>query len=85
MENNKFYRIIRRIIKPITNCLWPVKIINANKFVEGKGIYVCNHFTMLDPVPFVPIPSRPSCLPCHSGKGYLKAPPLEPPVWCSPH
>ncbi len=53
MENNKFYRIIRRIIKPITNCLWPVKIINANKFVEGKGIYVCNHFTMLDPVPFV--------------------------------
>ena len=53
MENNKFYKIIRKLVRPITNFLWPVKIINANKFVEGKGIYVCNHFSMLDPVPFV--------------------------------
>ncbi len=53
MENNKFYKIIRKLVRPITKFLWPVKIINANKFVEGKGIYVCNHFSMLDPVPFV--------------------------------
>ncbi len=53
MENNKFYKFIRRAIRPITNFLWPVKIVNANKFHEGKGIYVCNHYTMLDPVPFV--------------------------------
>ena len=53
MENNKVYKIIRKLVRPITNFLWPVKIINANKFVEGKGIYVCNHFSMLDPVPFV--------------------------------
>lgn len=53
MEDNRFYRVIRKIVKPITNFLWPVKIINKNKFEEGKGIYVCNHFTMLDPVPFV--------------------------------
>lgn len=53
MDNNKFYRRIRKLIKPITNFLWPVKIINANKFVEGRGVYVCNHLSMLDPVPFV--------------------------------
>lgn len=53
MEDNRFYKAIRKIIRPITNCLWPVKIINKNKFSEGKGIYVCNHYTLLDPVPFV--------------------------------
>ncbi len=53
MENNRFYRVIRKIIRPITNFLWPVTIINKNKFDEGKGIYVCNHFSLLDPVPFV--------------------------------
>lgn len=53
MENNKFYKFIRKAIRPITNFLWPVKIINQNRFKEGKGIYVCNHYSMLDPVPFV--------------------------------
>lgn len=48
-----FYHFIRKFIKPITNFIWPVKIVNQNKFVECKGIYVCNHYTMLDPVPLV--------------------------------
>lgn len=53
MEDTRFFKFIRKFLRPITNFLWPVKIINANKFVEGKGIYICNHYSMLDPVPFV--------------------------------
>lgn len=53
MVNHKFYTFIRKLIRPITNFLWPVTVIGSNKFVEGKGIYVCNHLTLLDPVPFV--------------------------------
>ncbi|MDE6967566.1 MAG: 1-acyl-sn-glycerol-3-phosphate acyltransferase [Clostridia bacterium] len=48
-----FYKVIRKIVRPITNFLWPVKIINLNKFEECQGVYVCNHYSMLDPVPFV--------------------------------
>lgn len=47
--NNK---LLRKIIRPITNFIWPVTIINEDKFVEGKGVYVCNHYSMIDPVPF---------------------------------
>lgn len=45
------YRYLRNIIKPFTHILWPVTIINQNKFSEKKAIYICNHYSYFDPVP----------------------------------
>lgn len=45
------YKLLRKLIKPITHLLWPVTFINKNKFIESKGVYICNHYSYFDPVP----------------------------------
>ena len=37
-----------KVFGPIIQVLWPVQIIDRNKFVEGKGIYICNHYSVFD-------------------------------------
>ncbi len=45
-----------KIIKTFTPCirfLWPVRIIDRQKFSEGKGVYVCNHYSVFDSLHFI--------------------------------
>lgn len=45
------YRIIRKIFAPLVNVLWPTTIINRQKFTQSKGVYVCNHYSIMDANP----------------------------------
>lgn len=47
------YRLLIKLVRPIVNFIWPLQIINRNKFQEGKGVYVCNHYSVFDANHFV--------------------------------
>lgn len=42
------YKLARRLAFPLIKFLWPVEVINKHNFVEGKGVYVCNHYSVMD-------------------------------------
>lgn len=42
------YTRIMKVFGPLIQILWPVQIIDRNKFVEGRGIYICNHYSAFD-------------------------------------
>lgn len=42
------YTRIMKVFGPLIQVLWPVQIIDRNKFVEGRGIYICNHYSAFD-------------------------------------
>ena len=47
------YRRSISFFRPAVNFLWPLQIIDRHKFVEGKGVYVCNHYSVFDSLHFV--------------------------------
>lgn len=47
------YTTWTKLARPIIQFLWPVQIIDRHKFVEGKGVYICNHYSVFDSNHFV--------------------------------
>lgn len=45
------YRTKIKILSPIVRFLWPVKVINRHRFKDGKGVYICNHYGIMDANP----------------------------------
>lgn len=42
------YKLLRKMVAPIVKFLWPIEIINKGEFVEKKGVYICNHYSIFD-------------------------------------
>lgn len=42
------YKTKIKILGPVVRFLWPLRIINKQRFIEGKGVYVCNHYGIMD-------------------------------------
>lgn len=42
------YKTKIKILGPAVRFLWPLRIINKQRFIEGKGVYVCNHYGIMD-------------------------------------
>ena len=47
------YTKIIKTFGPAIRLIWPVHIIDRQKFVEGKGVYVCNHYSVFDSLHFL--------------------------------
>lgn len=45
------YKTKIKILSPIVRFLWPVKVINRHRFRDGKGVYICNHYGIMDANP----------------------------------
>lgn len=42
------YKTKIKILGPVVRFLWPLRIINKQRFIDGKGVYVCNHYGIMD-------------------------------------
>lgn len=42
------YRFWVRVASPLVRMIWPVEILNKEKFVNKKAVYICNHYTVMD-------------------------------------
>lgn len=45
------YKTKIKVLAPIVRFLWPVKVINRHRFHDGKGVYICNHYGIMDANP----------------------------------
>lgn len=45
-----FYKVLRFMVAPFYAMLYPTKIVGKENLVNGKAIYICNHYTMTDPI-----------------------------------
>lgn len=42
------YKLWRKVLAPLIQFLWPVEVLNKYKFTEEKGVYICNHYSVMD-------------------------------------